>query len=86
MEPERIVFPAEYPIKVVARASEDLRTRVDAIFARHFGPFEAHRVSERASAQSNFVALTYLMRVQAEAQLSPLHNDLRAEDGVMLVL
>ena len=86
MEPERIVFPADYPIKVVARASEDLRARVDAIFTRHFGEFEADRVSERASAQSNFVALTYLMRVQAEGQLSALHSDLRADDGVMLVL
>jgi putative lipoic acid-binding regulatory protein len=86
MEPERIVFPAEYPIKVVARASDNLRARVDAIFSRHFGAFEAHRVSERASAQSNFVALTYLMWVQAETQLGALHGDLKAEEGVMLVL
>jgi len=86
MEPERIVFPVDYPIKVVARASDDLRARLDAVFTRHFGQFEAHRVAERASAQSNFVALTYLMWVQAEAQLRALHSDLRAEDGVMLVL
>lgn len=86
MEPERITFPADYPIKVVARASGDLRSRVDAVFARHFGDFDASRVAERASAQSNFVALTYLMWVQAEAQLGALHSDLRVEDGVMLVL
>ncbi|HXC60988.1 MAG TPA: DUF493 domain-containing protein [Steroidobacteraceae bacterium] len=86
MEPERIVFPTDYPIKVVARTSEDLRARLDAVFTRHFGTFEAGRVSERASAQSNFVSLTYLMRVEAEAQLSGLHSDLRAENGVMLVL
>jgi len=86
MEPERIVFPADYPIKVVARASADVRARLDAVFARHFGEFEPARVTERASAQSNFVALTYLMRVQAEAQLGALHSELRAEDGVMLVL
>jgi hypothetical protein len=86
MEPERITFPADYPIKVVARASDDLRSRMDAVFARHFGDFDAGRVSERASAQSNFTALTYLMWVEAEAQLGALHGDLRAEDGVMLVL
>jgi len=86
MEPERIVFPADYPIKVVARTSDDLRARIDAVFSRHFGPFEAHRVSERASAQSNFMALTYLMRVEAESQLGALHTELRAEPGVMLVL
>ena len=86
MEPERIVFPTDYPIKVVARASEDLRGRVDAIFVRHFGDFEAGKVTERISAASNFVALTYLMRVTAEEQLGRLHADLRAEEGIMLVL
>jgi len=86
MEPERIVFPTDYPIKVVARASVDLRARLDAVFTRHFGEFEAGRVSERPSAQSNFVSLTYLMRVEAESQLRGLHGDLRAENGVMLVL
>jgi uncharacterized protein len=86
MEPERIVFPSEYPIKVVARASGDLRARIDAIFVRHFGEFAAGKVNERASAASNFTALTYLMWVTAEVQLGRLHADLRIEDGVMLVL
>jgi putative lipoic acid-binding regulatory protein len=86
MEPERIVFPSDYPIKVVARASEDLRGRVDAIFVRHFGDFDAGKVTERVSAASNFVALTYLMWVTAEEQLGRLHADLRAEAGIMLVL
>ena len=49
----------------------------------HFAPTS---VTERASAQSNFVALTYLVVVQAEAQLGPLHADLQALDGVMMVL
>jgi putative lipoic acid-binding regulatory protein len=86
MEPERIVFPTDYPIKVVARASQDLRGRMDAVFERHFGGFDAGKVTERASAASNFVALTYVMRVTAEDQLGRLHADLRAEAGVMLVL
>ena len=77
MEPERITFPTEYPIKVVARASPDLRGRLDALFARHFGNFEANRVTERASGQSNFVALTYAMLVQGEEQLKALNADFR---------
>jgi putative lipoic acid-binding regulatory protein len=30
MEPERITFPAEYPIKVIARAGAGLRERLEA--------------------------------------------------------
>ncbi|MGC4028335.1 MAG: DUF493 domain-containing protein [Steroidobacteraceae bacterium] len=86
MEPERITFPAEYPIKVIARADEGLRKRLDAIFGRHFGEFPAHRVTERPSAQSAFIALTYLMIVEAEAQLGALHTDLKDVDGVIMVL
>jgi putative lipoic acid-binding regulatory protein len=86
MEPERIEFPADYPIKVVARAAPDLRSSVDEVFRRHFGDFAAHRVTERPSTQSNFLALTYSMRVDSAAQLSALHADLKILSAVVLVL
>ena len=86
MEPERITFPTEYPIKVIARASDDLRQRLDAIFTLHLGPFAEHLVSARPSAQNSFVALTYVMLVQAESQLAPLHADLQRSEGVIMVL
>jgi putative lipoic acid-binding regulatory protein len=86
MEPERISFPSEYPIKVVARAAPELRTQVDAVFLRHLGPRAAEKVTERASANSNYVALTYVPVVQNEAQLPTLHADLQQVDGVVMVL
>jgi putative lipoic acid-binding regulatory protein len=86
MEPERIVFPTDYPIKVMARASAELRNRVDAVFEHHFGDFEPERVTQRSSAANNFVALTYLIYVQREEQLARLHDDLRALEEVILVL
>jgi putative lipoic acid-binding regulatory protein len=86
MEPERIHFPVEYPVKVVARAAPELRAAVDAVFARHFGAIPADRVSERPSANSNFLALTYVPVVQGEAQLQALHTELKQISGVMMVL
>jgi len=86
MEPERISFPVEYPIKVVARAAADLRAQVDAAFLRHFGALAADSVTERASAGSNFVALTYVPVVQGEEQLRALHADLKQIEGVVMVL
>jgi len=86
MEPERISFPVEYPIKVVARAASDLRARVDAVFSQHFGTIPPESVSQRASAQSNFIALTYVLVVQNESQLSALHTDLKQVAGVVMVL
>jgi len=86
MEPERITFPADYPIKVVARPALDLRDRLDAVFARHFGELPADRVSERSSAQSNYLALTYVVRVERAEQLPALHVELRAVEEVLMVL
>jgi putative lipoic acid-binding regulatory protein len=86
MEPERISFPAQYPIKVVARAMPDLRARVDAAFLRQCGAAAAENVTERPSAGSNFVALTYSLVVQNEAQLRALHEELKQVDGVVMVL
>jgi len=86
MEPERITFPTEYPIKVVARASPELRQRLDEVFVSHFGEFEPNRVTERASGQSNFVALTYAMVVRSEDQLKALNAGLQAIEGVLIVL
>jgi uncharacterized protein len=86
MEPEKIVFPCDYPIKVVARADASLRERLDAVFEKHFGPFGADRVSGRESAQKNFSSYTYLMHVREVGQLSAVHADLQATDGVVLVI
>lgn len=83
----RITFPcADYPIKVLARASDDLRARVDAVFARHFGAFDIERVIERNSAKQNFVSYTYLMHVNDASQLGALHVELMNEAGVVMVL
>lgn len=86
MQPERIEFPTDYPIKVVVRADPALRQRIDEVFARHFGPQPAQGIGERQSAQGNFTSLTYVPRVEREEQLRALHTELSALDGVMMVL
>jgi putative lipoic acid-binding regulatory protein len=86
MEPERIGFPTKYPIKVVARATADLRSALDAVFTRHFGPLPADCVTQRNSTQSNFLALTYVVVVQNEAQLTALNAELRSMEAVVMVL
>jgi len=86
MQPERIEFPADYPIKVVFDAQAGLRPRIDAIFDRYFGPQPADNVRERHSAQGNFTSVTYTPRVEREAQLRELHAELSALEGVVMVI
>jgi putative lipoic acid-binding regulatory protein len=86
MLPARIEFPADYPVKVVARTRATLRVEIDAVFERHFGPLPADGVSEKRSSQGQYTSLTYVPRVQRVEQLRALHADLIALDGVMIVL
>lgn len=86
MQPERIEFPADYPIKVVFSAQAGLRLRIDAIFDRYFGPQAAASASERLSGQGNFISVTYTPRVEGEEQLRALHAELSALQGVMMVI
>ena len=86
MQPERIEFPTEYPIKVVARDQAGLREQIEAVFTRHFGALPAGGVTERRSAQGRFTSLTFVPQVQGEQQLRDLHAELVALDGVMMVL
>jgi putative lipoic acid-binding regulatory protein len=86
MEPEKISFPTDYPIKVVARPELALRAGIDAVFERHFGALGTGNPAEKSSAQGNFVSLTYLMRVENVEQLVALNADLQALPGVLFVL
>jgi len=85
-EPQRLQFPCEYPIKVVARTVPELRGILDEVFARLAGPDALARVSERPSGQGNFVSVTYVIEAQSEAQISALFEELKLCESVMMVL
>jgi len=86
MPTEKITFPTDYPIKVVARSELKLRAEIDAVFERHFGVLPPGSPLERASGQGNFMALTYLMWVERVEQLAALNAELQGLPGVLFVL
>jgi uncharacterized protein len=79
-------FPTDYPIKVVGRASATLRAAADAVIARHVPDFDPARASERASANGNFVSISYTIRAVSAEQVAALAAELNACEGVLLVL
>jgi uncharacterized protein len=81
-----LVFPTDYPIKVVGRQDTDLRSRIDAVVLRHVPDLAADRVSERASGQGNFVSITYLIVARSREQVVALVTELAATEGVMMVI
>jgi uncharacterized protein len=83
---DALQFPTDYPIKVVGRPQDDFRARVHAIVLRHAPQLSAERVRERPSANGNFLSISYLLPAESAAQVEALVADLRACDGVVMLL
>ena len=79
-------FPTDYPIKVIGRPSDEFRARVHAIVLRHAPLSEPDGVSERLSENGNFLSISYTIRAQTREQVVALTADLKACEGVLMLL
>jgi putative lipoic acid-binding regulatory protein len=79
-------FPTEYPIKVVGRPSDEFRARVHAIMLRHVPLVEADQVTERLSENANFVSISYMIRAESREQIVALATELKACEGVLMII
>jgi putative lipoic acid-binding regulatory protein len=84
--PAGLTFPTDYPLKVVGRPGAGFRERIDAIVLQHAPTLTPERVSERASANGNFLSITYLLRAESRAQVEALVAELTACEGVLMLL
>jgi uncharacterized protein len=79
-------FPTDYPIKVVGRPSDEFRARVHAIMLRHVPTLDSDQVSERLSENGNFLSISYMIRAENRDQVVALATDLKACEGVLMVI
>lgn len=85
-QPALLQFPTDYPIKVVGRASDSLRARIDAVFSAHVPDLDPSRISERLSGNGNFQSITYTIRAVSAAQVTALAIDLKSCPDVLIVI
>jgi uncharacterized protein len=86
MEQAVLRFPTDYPVKIVGRPADDFRARVHAIMLRHAPTLTAGQITERLSANGNFLSISYLLRATGRGQIEALVTDLKACEGVLLLL
>jgi uncharacterized protein len=83
---ELLKFPVAYPIKVVARRVDGLRAAIDDIVRTHVPDLTDDQVTERASNQQHFIAITYTINARSKEQVVALANALQAiKDVIMLI-
>lgn len=86
MEPPRIEFPCDYPIKVIGEVSDDGISEIVAIVRQHAPEVTPDQVSTRDSRNGNFRSVRVTIVATGEEQLRALHEDLIALPNVRLVL
>jgi uncharacterized protein len=84
--PSPLQFPTDYPIKVVGRPSDEFRARVHGIMLRHAPNLDPDRVSERLSENGNFLSISYTIVAESREQVVALATDLKACEGVLMII
>ncbi|MDA0977251.1 MAG: DUF493 domain-containing protein [Proteobacteria bacterium] len=82
----RIVFPCDYPVKVVGDVRPDFHAEVYEVVLRHDPTLTTEKVSQRTSRKGNFISISFTLLAQSEAQLAALFEDLKQVESVRLVL
>ena len=85
-DPPKIVFPCEYPIKVLGRTGAAFQSAVMAVFTQYAAGFLEQDVVVKDSRQGTFQSITFTIEAQSEEQLRLIHQDLMDTGLVSMVL
>ena len=85
-EKPQIVFPCDYPIKVVGDVREHFHDEVFDVVTRHDPTMTTDRVSQKTSRKGNFISISFMLQAQSKEQIEALFSDLKQIESVRLVL
>ena len=85
-EPPKIVFPCDYPIKVVGDTRSEFHDDVYEVVSKHDPTLTIDKVSQRTSRKGNFISISFMLRARNQEQLEALFSDLKEVDAVRMVL
>ncbi|CAM3451157.1 HP0495 family protein [Parendozoicomonas haliclonae] len=84
-EPPKIEFPCDYRISVMGNQKDDFHEFVLEVIKRH-APDHDGTYNLRDSRNGTFVAVVVTINATGPDQLSALHEDLKKDDRVRMVL
>ena len=85
-EAQKIEFPCDYRIRVVANSVDDFEGQLIEIVRRHDDQFNPETLDQRPSKGGKYTAHSFQIVATGEPQLQALFEDLKATGQVHLVL
>ncbi|MEO8134675.1 MAG: DUF493 domain-containing protein [Betaproteobacteria bacterium] len=81
-----LVFPNDFPIKVMGRARDGFAQMVHDIVRRHAPDYDGATMELRPSSAGNYLSVTCVIRATSQEQLDALYRDLSGHPDVTMVL
>jgi len=84
--PSALVFPTDFPIKIMGRRVDHFAQEIAAVVRRHAPDFDPATLELRASRAGNYLSVTATIRATSRAQLDALYRELSSHPLVKVVL
>jgi putative lipoic acid-binding regulatory protein len=81
-----LVFPCEFPIKVMGRKQPSFAQTVTEIVLRHAPDFQPSTIEMRPSRQGKYLSVTCIVRATSREQLERIYQELCDHPSVVMVL
>ena len=81
-----LVFPCEFPIKVMGKSSATFAAQIIDIMRRHVSDLDETTITRRPSQGGNYLAITVTIQATSRAQLDAIYQDLTACKAVLMAL
>ncbi len=81
-----LVFPTEFPIKVMGRRVDEFAQTMVAVICAHAPDFDPATVEIRTSREGNYLSLTATINATSRQQLDELYRALSSHPLVKVVL
>jgi|TARA_B110001450_G_C17660896_1_gene497148 putative lipoic acid-binding regulatory protein len=82
----KIVFPCDYPIKVLGEAHTSFNEHVLAVMDKHAPGFDRQKISVRDSSKGSWQAMTVVIEATGKSQLESIFAALKTSPRVKMVL
>lgn len=81
-----LIFPCDFPIKVIGTNSTQFVAEVVRLTQKHFPDFDEATLKKQLSQNSHFISLTVTVHAQDKETLDALYQDLSAHPDSKMVL
>ena len=81
-----LVFPCEFPIKIMGKNHHGFHQAVIEILRRHLSDFENTEIKETQSKQKNYCSITVVVNAISQEHLDGIYYELTASEWVIMAL